>query len=219
MTSKHFATTLSIAALAFTAFVPSVQAQECVTQYGGEVVCPPVEISINKMVAQPVANTKGATVSATPVFVENLGTNQPFAPEQEVLYRLVVKNTSAQTLSRVTVKDVLPQYLTFVSGPGSYDTNTRTLTVVLENMTAGESRTIDFLAKFVPATQFPAGQSAFCVTNYAEVRAENRFDDDTAQACVTVAPTLPVAGFNDLALLLPFAGVGLSGLALLKKRN
>lgn len=213
MTIKHKAIVLSVATAGLLTLAPSVGAQTCTTQYGGDATCPPTDISINKMVSQPV--TKGGVST----FVENLGATQPFAPEQDVMFRLVVTNTSGHALSRVTVKDVLPQYLTFVSGAGSYDANTRTLTVVLENMAASESRTIDFVAKFVPATQFPAGQSAFCVTNYAEVRAENRFDDDTAQACVTVAPTLPVAGFNDLALLLPFAGVGLSGLALLKKRG
>ncbi len=218
MTTKQLATGLSIAALSLGVFVPSVHAQECTTQYGGTVVCPPVDLTINKQVAQPVTQTKGGTASA-PVFVENLGTNQPFGPGAEVLYRLVVKNTGSVTLNPVTVRDVLPAYLTFVSGAGSYDANSRTLTMTLDNLTAGESRTIDFVAKVVPATQFPTGQNTFCVTNYADVRSGNRFDDDTAQACLQAAPYLPVAGFNDFALLLPFAGVGLSGLALIKRKK
>lgn len=217
MTSKHFATSLSIAILALTVFVPSVQAQECVTQYGGNVVCPPTDLSINKQVAQPVVSKGGVTASST--FVENLGSTNPFGPGAEVLYRLVVKNTGSVTLNPVTVKDVLPQHLTFVSGPGSYDANTRTLTIVMNDLTAGESRTVELLTKVVDAAQFPTNQNTFCITNYAEARGGNRFDDDTAQVCLAAAPNLPVAGFNDLALMLPFAGVGLSGLALLKGKK
>ncbi len=202
-----------------------VSAQSCTTQYGGSVTCVPTDLTINKQVAQPVTDSKGG-VTASSTFVENLSSSAPLMPGNEVLFRLTVKNTGSITHNSVTVKDVLPPYLTFVSGAGSYDAANRTLTITLDNLTAGESRSVELLARVVDAAQFAtspdsigASQNVFCANNYAEARASDRFDDDTAQVCFAAAENLPVAGYNDLLLLLPFAGVGLSGIALLKKRG
>ena len=231
MKSKYIARSLGfiLTGLACVAGLASVaarvNAQSCTTQYGGTTTCVPTDLTINKQVAQPVTDSKGG-VTASTTFVENLGVNQAFTPGADVLFRLTVKNASADTLNPVTVKDVLPAYLAFVSGQGSYDAGSRTLTITLDNMGAGESRTVEILTKVVDATQFPANpdsiganQNVFCTTNYAEARALDRFDDDTAQLCFQPAQNLPVAGYNDLLLLLPFAGVGLSGLVLLKTKR
>lgn len=218
MKQKFVFATIALVLFGLTALVGNVSAQECTTQYGGTVDCPPTDLVINKQVSQPVTNTKGG-VTASATFVENLGTATPYAAGSEVVYRLIVTNNSGQTFNPVTVKDVLPTYLTFVSGPGTYDAPTRTLTIQLENLIAGETRTIDFVAQVVSANQFPVNQNVFCVTNYAEARALNRFDSDTAQLCLAAAASLPVAGYDDMLLLLPFAGVGLSGLVLIKKKN
>ncbi len=200
----------------FASVAARVNAQSCTTQYGGDVTCIPTDLTINKQIAKPVVDTKGG-ITASQTFVENLGVSDPFTPGAEVLFRLTVKNTSGETFNPVTVKDVLPAYLAFVSGPGSYDSASRTLTIILENVIAGETRTIEILAKVVEGTQFATNANVFCATNYAEARALDRFDDDTAQLCFQAAQNLPVAGYNDLLLLLPFAGVGLSGLALLRR--
>lgn len=190
-----------------------VFADTCTTQYGGTQTCVPSDLTINKQVKNPSTN----------VFVENLTTTDPtFTAGKEVLYKLIVKNASGETFDPVTVKDTLPPYLTFVSGPGTYNKDTRVLEFKLEKMIAGETRTVEILARVVDASQFPAGKSLFCVTNVAEVKALNRFDSDSAQACLQngeTVTTLPVAGFNDLMILLPFAGVGAGGLALLKRNK
>ena len=218
MKSKYFVLHLLLVAGLLSLIPSRVFAQTCTTQYGGDVTCVPTDLTINKQIAKPVIDTKGG-ITASQTFVENLGVSQPFIPGAEVLFRLIIKNASAETLNPVTVKDVLPAYLAFVSGPGSYDSSNRTLTITLDNVIAGESRTVEILTRVVDATQFPANQNVFCTTNYAEARALDRFDDDTAQLCFQAAQNLPVAGYNDLLLLLPFAGVGLSGLVLLKKRT
>jgi len=197
-----------------------IYADMCTTQYGGETTCQPSDLTVNKQVRN----------NSTNVFVENLSASDPtFAPGSDVLYRLIIKNSSGETFNPVNVKDVLPGYLTFVSGPGTYDKNTNTLTFSLQNLIAGETRTVDIMARVV-ATDYFNGKSFVCVTNYAEVKALNppageagRFDSDTAQIClqnnVLGVTTLPVAGFNDYLLLLPFAGLGIAGFALLKKRG
>lgn len=193
--------------------IPSAMAQTCTTQYGGTTTCAPTDLTVNKQVKNPVTN----------FFVENLSTTDPaFSPGNEVLFKLTIKNASGETFNPVTVKDTFPSYLTFVAGPGTYDKPSNTLTFQLKNVIAGETRAIELLAKVSDKSAFPAGKSFFCVTNLANVSALNRKDSDTAQLCIQTqimgATTLPVAGFDDLLLLLPFAGVGLGGLALLRKK-
>ena len=194
-------------------FARPVYADMCTTQYGGETTCKPSDLTINKEVRNPSSLN----------FVENLSASDPtFAPGADVLYRLIIKNTSGETFNPVYVKDVLPSFLTFVSGPGSYDSGSRTLTFELKEVYAGETRTVDIMARVNNVSSFD-GKSFVCVTNYAEAKALNRFDSDTAQICVQNqvlgVTTLPVAGFNDYFLLLPFAGVGLTGFAMLKKKS
>jgi len=214
MKTKNILTSLLLS-VAFVAVVARpVAADVCTTQYGGTTTCQPSDLTVNKQVRNPSGN----------VFVENLTTtDHTFAPGTEVLYRLIVKNGSGETFDPVTIRDTLPPYLTFVAGPGTYDAASRVLEFKLEKMIAGEALTIEVLTKVVSADQFPTGKSLFCVTNYVEVRALNRFDSDNTQVClqngVLGVTTLPVAGFNNLLILLPFAGVGLGGIALLKKKS
>ncbi len=213
MKQKNISIALSGIAALMLAFAPSVRADMCTTQYGGNTTCNPSDLTINKQVYNPV----------TKVYVENLTTTDPtFTPGNEVTYRLIVKNGSGETF-QANIKDILPPYMEFVSGPGTYNKDTRVLEFKMENLVAGETRTVDLIAKVVNADKFPAGKSLFCVVNVAEVHALNRNDSDSAQVClkngeVTVTK-LPVAGFEDYAMLLPFAGVALGGFALLKKRS
>lgn len=192
--------------------VPSVSADMCTTQYGGTTTCNPSDLTINKQVFNPV----------TKVYVENMTTtDHTFAATNEVTYRLIVHNGSGETF-QATIKDVLPPYMEFVSGPGTYNKETRELEFKMENLIAGETRTVDLLARVVDASKFPDGKSLFCVVNVADVRALNRYDSDSAQVCLQNGPKptiLPVAGFNDLTMILPFLGVGLGGLALLRKKR
>jgi uncharacterized repeat protein (TIGR01451 family) len=212
MTSKQIVSYLitGFAFVAGFAFAAPVYADMCTTQYGGDTNCQPSDLTINKQVRNRDNND----------FVENLSASDPtFAPGNDVVYRLIIKNNSGETFNPVEVKDMLPPYITFISGPGSYDAGQNKLTISLDNLTAGETRTVEFTARVKNLADFD-GKSSVCVNNYAEVRALNRFDNDTAQVCLQTkvlgTTTLPIAGFNDYLLLLPFAGMGLSGLALLK---
>jgi uncharacterized repeat protein (TIGR01451 family) len=213
MNTKNIVLSLSFVLASLALLARPAFADMCTTQYGGETTCQPSDLTINKQVRNP-GNSN---------FVENLSSTDPtFSPGSDVLYRLIIKNTSGETFNPVHVKDVLPSFLTFVSGPGSYNSDTRTLTFDLNEVYAGETRTVDVMARVVNTDYFN-GKSFVCVNNYAEVKALNRFDSDNSQIClsnnVLGVTTLPVAGFNDYLLLLPFAGVGLAGIALLKKNG
>ena len=178
----------------------------------------PVDLTINKEVKNPITNG----------FVENLGSTDPtFSPGSIVTFRLAVKNSSGETFNPVEVVDQLPDYLTYVSSSvaGTYDTGKRRLVMKLENLIAGETRTIEVTAKVAERSAFASDRDFFCVSNYTKVTAPARpnGDDDTAELCITTrvggATNLPVAGFNDFATILPFLSLGGIGLILLKKSH
>lgn len=207
---------ISLTAIALAVPPSGINAQSCTTQYGNGqygTTCVPIDVTINKQVKNPISR----------IFVENLGpSDDKFSPGAEVHFKLIVHNASSQDWSRVTVHDTLPQFLTFEAGPGTYDSNSKLLTIELENLKVNETRELEFLAKVVSSNAFPTDKSLFCVVNVAEVKVDSRTDEDTAQLCIQTqvlgVTTLPVAGFDAFALLVPFAGLGLTGLALLKKR-
>ena len=219
MNKQHIIVSIAAFVAGLTLLASPVRADMCTTQYGGSQECKPSDLTINKQVKNPITN----------IYVENLTTTDPtFAPGSEIDYRLMITNSSGDTLSPVNVKDILPPYVTgFSAGqPGTFnfDTTNHTLTFTINYIPAGDTRSFDLRFRVADASQFPAGKSLFCVTNVAEVSSNNRNDSDSAQAClqngqVSGVTTLPVAGFNDFALLIPFAGVALSGFALLKKRG
>lgn len=213
---KNLAKTFAIFALSAGALfltARSVSADGCTTQYGGYgSVCPPIDLSINKQVQNPV----------TGIFVENLmSTDATFSPGSNVVYKLTVINSSGETFSTVTIKDTLPQYMTFVAGPGTYDAESRVLTIIEKDMIAGETRKFEVAAKVAEKENLPE-TNFFCVTNLASAQSTGRSDEDTSESCITTevlgAKYLPVAGFNDLFLIIPFVTLGFTGMVLLKKR-
>lgn len=208
---KHIA--LGLFLLPFTVYLlPSrASAQSCTNQYGASVACQPVDLTVNKQVKHPTSG----------VFVENIvSTDTPYSPGSEVLYRLVIRNASGETHNPVTVTDQLPAELAFVAGPGTYSTPAAAggkLTFTLENIIAGQTRTQEVLVKVEAKTPTKCD-----IVNTAKVSSPARpnGDDDTVSICVSsVAPLLPVAGFNDLLFILPFVGTAIGGIALLKKRT
>ncbi len=177
----------------------------------------PIDLTINKEVKNPITN----------VFVENLGSTDPtFSPGAIVTFKLTVKNASGETFSPVEVIDQFPDFLTYVSSSvqGTYDKGLRRLVMKLENLIAGETRTIDVTAKVAERSAFASDRDFFCVSNYSKATAPARpnGDDDKAELCITTrvkgAENLPVAGFNDFATILPFLSLGGIGLILLKKK-
>lgn len=190
-----------------------IMANDCTSQYGGATTCTSTSLIINKQVQNP----------STSVFVENLGSSDAaFSVGQNVLFKIIITNNGTQALGTVTIKDVFPNELTFVGGPGTYDAGSNTLTFIESNVTAGETRTEQVLAKV--SDKVNKSRSMTCIVNTSIVSAENvSSTQDTAQFCIQTnvlgATTLPVAGFNQYALLIPFSILGLVGMALVLKRS
>ena len=88
-------------------------------------------------------------------------------------------------INKTTVKDTLPQFVSFVSGPGSFDSNTKVLTFDVGNLAAGESRTFTIAAKVADADKLPSNQGITCVVNQAMSTADNnQQSSDNSQFCI-----------------------------------
>ena len=189
----------------------------CTNSYGTTVECPSNNLVVNKKVRHPVNMN---------LFVENLTSNDTaYSPADTVEYDIAVSNTSNVDYSEVTVSDTLPSYLTFVAGPGSYNASTKVLTYVLPDLKAGTTVHTRFTAKVAESSAFPAANELTCdIKNYVKATGpDGKTSEDTASLCVQTkvlgATTLPVAGFNDLAVSLPFALAGISGLLIIANKR
>lgn len=170
-----FAVAIATAVTLFAAQTVSAQTT-CQPIYGGGQSCVQAgNISINKMVAKP----------DTEIFVDSLGMGDPFGPGKDVKFKLTVTNTGGSTLSRVTVRDIFPKFVTFVAGAGNFDTNTQTLTYTIGDLKAGESRSEAITGRIVPADQLPGDQMATCVVNQAIAAPDSQpASQDNAQLCI-----------------------------------
>src|SRR3989344_2169343 len=134
----------------------------------GEEKPPTPRIMIEKWVWNPASNS----------FVENLSVNQfLFLPDQDVKFKVEVKNTGDKDLEKVEVTDKLPKEVSFVSGPGSYDKEKHSLTFIIDKLNKGEAKSYELTVKVKKAEDLPS--NVFCMSNLAEVRAENMINQDT----------------------------------------
>ena len=211
-----FAGIITFVLFASAAFAHPVYA-DCTTTSYGTICDQPKDLTIDKEVKNPITN----------LFVENLGSTDPtFSPGATITFKLIIKNTSGETYSSVKVVDQLPDYLTYTGSTidGDYDAGKRRLVIMLGKLAAGETKEIEITAKVADKSAF-TDNDFFCASNYATVTSTERpyGDNNTAEFCMTTrvagAATLPVAGFNDLATMIPFLSLGGIGLALLKKKK
>lgn len=146
----------------------------CQPIYGGGQSCVTSgNIVINKTVQNPQNGQ----------FVDNLSVNDPrFAPGSTVTFDLTITNNGGSQIDSVTVKDVFPQFVTFQSGPGNFDSNANTLTFTLSNLKANESRTTTIQGKIADTSAFST--NVVCVVNQSIATANNMTSQDNSQFCI-----------------------------------
>lgn len=168
---------LSAGLMSLSSFVSIAKADtSCQPIYGGGETCVQVgNITINKTVKNP----------STGAFVDNLNVNDPkYSPTSTVPFQITVTNTGSGNIAKATVKDTLPNYVTFVSGPGSFDAGSKVLTFDVNNLGAGQSQTFTVQAKVVDSGSLPGDQSVTCVVNQVNVTADSMQSSDNSQFCV-----------------------------------
>ena len=223
---KKLFTLLILGAILF-AFKPTVASADCSALYGGGESCSTIyNYTIQKYVQVP-GKTGGE-------YVTNLSINDPkYSPSQNVSFQIVVKNTGGQTIPTINVVDTFPQFVTYVSGPGSFDTNTKTLSFTVSNLEAGKAMTYTVVGKISDANLMPADQGTVCLINAVQGTDNNgAVSSSQSQFCVqktvlgttpnvlpgTVITSTPATGPEMLPLLALLPG-GLGGLILRKKSN
>lgn len=216
---KYFLATL-IATAAFVIAASSVSAagySNCEVVYGGGEVCnPEVKFTLDKKVQ---SGGKGGA------FVENLTINDPLLPNgSDVNFQITLKNTGNAKLGKVTITDVLPAGLDYVSG-GSYNAQNRTVTFTVDGLDAGKEAVYHVTTKVVSSNK--GGTMSECVTNTVKATdSQGATAEDTANVCAqktavqTAPPTknIPNTGPEAFALaILP--PLGAAGLYLRRKAS
>jgi uncharacterized repeat protein (TIGR01451 family) len=223
MNKKIIALSL-IAAAALSLGTTTVVADDCTTDYGGTTTCKPTDLFINKQVQDPM----------TGQYVENVSTAK-FNQGDTVVFKMIVTNSSNQLMNDTRVTDTVPENLVITDAQANYtnpkrdgqtlfeiSSDKKSVTFFLGEMAVGQTKEMFLWTKVVGP--YPA-ESQFCRDNWANVTSSERPNGDKnfARVCVAnkagEATTLPVAGAEDLLMMLPFIGTGLAGFALLTKRN
>jgi uncharacterized repeat protein (TIGR01451 family) len=117
MNKLTFSLAFICASLVFLSLVTYASAEgNCQPIYGGGQTCnQAISVQLDKLVVDPSDPTGQR-------FVDNLDvTKAKFAPDQTITFKIVVTNWGTVPLSKVTVKDILPPHIVFVSGPGNFD--------------------------------------------------------------------------------------------------
>ena len=198
---------LPLAVIVFFLIVPPTPMLAQYVQYGAA-AAPARQMLIDKKLLNPQNNQ----------FVDNLNREQQtFLPDQEITFRVTVTNVVQSELKNLSVTDKLPDVLNFVSSSfGKYDANTKTITLTIESLKVGESKTFEIKTKVKPAAEIAA--NVVCQANLARVTAGNMVDEDTANFCVSkqvlgVTTQIPVTGPTQalpmLVLSILFLAIGL----------
>lgn len=146
----------------------------CQTIYGGGEVCPKdIPFSVDKQVMRA---GKGGD------FVDNLTASDPtYRINDSVPFRVIIKNTGKSKIDKLTAIDTLPQEVTF-EGAGNYDDAKKTLTITVDNLESGKSKTINFSAKVI---SFTSPDAIKCVSNFVRVLDKNGVNvTDSASFCL-----------------------------------
>ncbi len=196
---KQILITLFLFTVFFNAQMVSA-AVRCETQYGGGQSCQ----SFNELFVDKKVWNKDIAA-----YVDNLGLSDPLIGSgEEIIFQIIVKNTSNRKLDKIAVTDTLPQNLTLTSGSLNYD---------ILNLEVGKSDIRTIKARLIRLSNNP------CDKNSVTARFLDETDSDTAQYCQRTPPlqtALPPTGPENWTLL--FLGTitsGITGLYLLKRKN
>lgn len=185
-------------ALAFLMFSSSVFAAginpSCPSVYGA--TCPSGQLFVDKKVRNPQSGE----------FVESLSANDPtFLPDQEVGFRIEVKNTGSSDLDNIQVQDKLPDFVEFVSGPGNFDQNSKALNFSIDKLKAGEFKIFELKVKILSGKSLPA-EGVTCLTNFAQAQKDQQVVQDSSVFCVQTQilgeiKELPKTGTKEAVLI------------------
>lgn len=118
-----------------------------------------------------------------------------FAPGELVTFNISVTNTGGAIIQQVAIRDLFPPNSSiFVSGPGIFDANAKTLTFTTDNLAPNETRNFAIVAKVTDANQLQSGR--FCLLNQVTATANTgQMSQNNAQVCVEKPQGTTKGGF------------------------
>jgi uncharacterized repeat protein (TIGR01451 family) len=196
MKKTYLSIIFSLAILSFVFPLKSFADTSCQPIYGGGQSCVTTNnIVVNKTVLNPQTNQ----------FVDNLNINDPkYQPGFVASFQISITNTGNNNISRVDVRDIFPQYVSFGAGAGTFDSNTNTLSFSLTDLAPNETRTYGIVGRIFNADQIPVAQGAVvCVVNQAIAMINGTsVSQDNSQFCIekkisttTTTTTITKGGF------------------------
>ncbi len=168
--------TLSLFVALTTTQVLAAETNGCQPVFGGGSSC----VTNKKFTLdKKIKNLSGA-------YVDSLGINDDkFGPGSEVVFRILVVNTTNNALKNLTLTDILPSQLSFVSSDngGKFDTQNRSVTVNIASMDKAEQKLITIKAKTPAADKL--GDAPLCLVNQAFGAVGRDKADDNSKFCVS----------------------------------
>src|SRR3989344_1075302 len=140
---------LLIASVAFLLSVSVASANYGCAPYGGE--CPTAsQIVVDKLIRDP--RSKGET------YVDNLLlSDYKFSPGEDIIFKIVVKNTGNTTVNNVTAYDVVPGVTNYMLLSGESRNTIREVNKSFGSLSPDESREWFIRVRVKGANEIPAG--------------------------------------------------------------
>lgn len=143
---------------------------------GGKTCSTSKNISLLKEVKDPL----------TGKYVSSLSAQGPYyAAGQIISFRLTVENTSKSTIKNITITDIFPQYVAYVSGNGKFDMSKHSLVTTIDEIKASERRSYEVTGKIASNTELSrlAGQMN-CFVNQVILSSRGNSVQTNTQYCV-----------------------------------
>jgi len=115
-------------------------------------------------------------------------------------FEIKVKNSGDKDLKNITVKDILPSFLSLIFAPAKDEDKNNEIVWKIENLSAGKEQTFRLRAEVKKDFQAET-EGNFCAQNKAEAAAESgEKDSDTTSFCLTSVKKLPKAGAENILI-------------------
>lgn len=120
------------------------------------------------------------------IWVDNLTVNDPkYQPESTISFQINLTNTGNTEIKRIDVKNVFPQFISFTSGSGNFDPNTKTLSFEVSNLKPKEIRTFIVVGKVAPGNQLLVDTGIICMINQVTATStDSGTSQDHTQFCI-----------------------------------
>lgn len=162
-------------------------AQEpCQSIYGGGTTCIKTQdITVDSKVLNPSTNK----------MVDNLAINDAkYKSGFIVIFQVAITNNRKTIIEKTNIQDIFPQFVSFSSGPGSFDTTTRTLAFDADNLMPSETRTFNILGRIVNASQLSFSENVICLANQVKAFVPDpAVGQDNSRLCIEKKSMSPVA--------------------------